>query len=51
METSVRYISKENLTGFSVNLGKGAEHKLDEKRCKVTFLVNQVAYFTSWGRV
>ena len=51
METSVRYISKENLTGFSVNLGKGAKHELDEKRCKMTFPVNQFAYSTSWGRV
>lgn len=51
MEASVQYIYKENLTGFSVSLGKDAKHELDEKRCKMTFFVNQFAYSTSWGRV
>lgn len=48
-ETSVRYISKENLTGFSVNLGKGAKHELDEKRCKMTFLCESVCLFHKLG--
>lgn len=49
METSVRHISKENLTGFSVNLGKGAKHELDEKRCKMTFLCESVCLFHELG--